>query len=66
MVRTDGAEGLPIDPISFKVIEGGASEIAAGLCDFAEAGVDEFTLIIDPARPSTVETIARAAELARA
>ncbi|CAN5788899.1 LLM class F420-dependent oxidoreductase [soil metagenome] len=66
VVRTDGAEGLPIDPISFKVIEGGVSEIAAGLRDFAEAVVDEFTLIIDPARPTAVETLARAAEQARA
>lgn len=64
VVRTQGAEGLPIDPIPFKVIEGGVSEIAAGLRDFADAGVDEFTLILDPARPTAVEMLARAAEQA--
>jgi alkanesulfonate monooxygenase SsuD/methylene tetrahydromethanopterin reductase-like flavin-dependent oxidoreductase (luciferase family) len=64
VVRTDGAEGLPIDPISFRVIEGGVAEIASALGEFAEAGVDEFTLILDPARPAAIETLARAAQQA--
>lgn len=66
VVRTTGAEGLPIDPISFRVIEGGVDEIADGFHAFADAGVGEFTLIVDPARPAALELIARAAELARA
>jgi alkanesulfonate monooxygenase SsuD/methylene tetrahydromethanopterin reductase-like flavin-dependent oxidoreductase (luciferase family) len=64
VVRTTGAEGLPIDPISFPILEGGAPEIAEGLRAFADAGVDEFTLIVDPARPAALEIVARAAELA--
>lgn len=64
VVRTRAAEGLPIDPISFPIVEGDAPEIAAGLRAFADAGVDEFTLIVDPARPAALETVARAAELA--
>lgn len=65
VVRTDGAEGLPIDPISFPIIQGGVDEIADALAAFAEAGVDEFTLILDPARPSAIEISSRAAEQAR-
>lgn len=65
-MRTADAEGLPIDPIPFPIIEGGVDEIAEGLRAFADAGVDEFTLILDPARPSAVEALARAAERATA
>ena len=66
VVRTDGAEGLPIDPISFPIIQGGVNEIADALAAFAEAGVDEFMLILDPARPSAIEILARAGEQAMA
>lgn len=66
VVRTADAEGLPIDPIPFPIIEGGVDQIAEGLRAFADAGVDEFTLILDPARPSAVEVLARAAERATA
>lgn len=64
VVRTEGAEGLPIDPVSFPVIEGGEQAIAARLAAFAAAGVDEFTLILDPLRPAAVEMVARAADRA--
>ncbi|CAN5637471.1 LLM class F420-dependent oxidoreductase [soil metagenome] len=66
VVRTDDAEGLPIDPISFPIIQGGVDEIADALRAFAVAGVDEFTLILDPARPAAIEILGRAAERAMA
>lgn len=66
VVRTANAEGLPIDPIRFPIIEGGVGEVAEGLAAFAAAGVEEFTLIVDPATPAALEIVARAAERAAA
>jgi len=65
VVRCADPEGLPIDPVSFPVIEGGPTEIAEALRAFAAAGIGEFMLIVDPARPRAIETVARAADLAR-
>jgi len=67
VVRLSNAEGLPIDPLPphVRVIEGGTDAVAARFQAFADAGANELMLIVDPARPSAIEELARTVELTR-
>lgn len=67
VVRLSNPEGLPIDPLPahLRVIQGDSDAVADRLQAFADAGADELTLIVDPARPAAIEELARAAEQVR-
>lgn len=63
VVRLSNPEGLPIDPLpeGFRVIKGGAAEVAASLRAFADAGANELMLLVDPATPAAMHELAAAA-----
>lgn len=65
IVRLDDSDGLPIDPIPDDVplIAGPAPRIAESLAKFAQAGADEVQLLVDPARPSSIQVLAEAKDL---
>lgn len=65
IARLPDAGGLPIDPLpeGFRQIGGSASEIADSFAAFARAGARELMLVVDPPTPSSIDLLARAAEM---
>lgn len=65
IVRLEDAEGLPIDPLpeDLPLIHGPAPRIAEALSEFAEAGAAEVQLLVDPAKPSSLQILAEAKNL---
>lgn len=65
IVRLEDAEGLPIDPLpeDLPLIHGPASRIAESLAGFVQAGADEVQLLLDPARPASIHSLAEAKSL---
>jgi alkanesulfonate monooxygenase SsuD/methylene tetrahydromethanopterin reductase-like flavin-dependent oxidoreductase (luciferase family) len=64
VARLEGWEGLPIDPIPdhIRLITGSEQQIGETLHTMADAGADELMIIVDPAKPTALEQLARARE----